>query len=499
MAGLKASCKVSRTERITLQINRRHFIYSSALTVCLLGLGLVLAAHATEQESFAASPVATLHEATNYLGVWIWDKETRDKQTCRFWKKFDIPDGAEVAHAQLRIAADNAYTLFLDGRELGRGSDWRTVSVYDLTWLLPPGPHLLAVEGFNDNDKAGVILGFHASLANGQSVDVASDNSWRVAPSDERHWQTRRNAPANWPPVTIVGALGQEPWWKEPTHFVNLPPFPPLSVHFWEAGWFQITLLAACALAGLTSLYLMMRLAVQSKAHRLLRLERVRIARDIHDDLGTRLTQLLLIGEEAQSNLPDESETRGQLSEMCENARNVLGAIDEVIWVVNSQRDTLGEFVIYVCKYAESFLRLALVRCRFDIQRELPDISLDMPFRRNLLLTIKEALSNAVKHSGANEVAVCIRMQGQALLAVVEDNGRGFEPGHIDGARHGLHNMMARMSDLGGHCRVRSSPGAGCRIEFEIPLASTRLRPWHSFRRGSLGRRRALARATAPV
>jgi two-component sensor histidine kinase len=454
-----------------------------AVLAWLLGSGF--ASHAAEPERSPANPVSTVHEATNYLGVWIWDKVTLDKQTCRFWRRIDIPKGTPVLNAQIRIAADNAFTLFLDGRELGRGSDWRTLSVYDVTWLLPPGPHVLAVEGFNDIDKAGLILGCHASLANGQSLDVASDTSWRVASGNDSHWQTRRRAPDNWPSVTVVGALGQKPWWTEPTQFVNLPPFLPLSFHFWETGWFQISLLAACGLAGLTSLYLMTQLAAQSKAHRLLRLERARIARDIHDDLGTRLTQLLLIGEEAQSNLPAKSETRGQFSEICDNARNVLGAIDEVVWVVNSQRDTLIEFVIYVCKYAEAFLRSASVRGRFDIQRELPDISLDMPFRRNLLLTIKEALSNAVKHSGANEVAVCIRLQGKALIAIVEDNGRGFDMGHIDPARHGLSNMRARMNDLGGCCRVQSLPGAGCRIEFEIPLPSTRLHPWHRFRRES--------------
>jgi signal transduction histidine kinase len=123
------------------------------------------------------------------------------------------------------------------------------------------------------------------------------------------------------------------------------------------------------------------------------------------------------------------------------------------------------------------------VRGRFDIQRELPDISLDMPFRRNLLLTIKEALSNAVKHSGANEVAVCIRLEGNALIAIVEDNGRGFDLEQIDPARHGLNNMKTRMNDLGGYCRVQSLPGAGCRIEFEIPLPSTHLHSWHRSRR----------------
>ncbi len=467
--------------------------------VALLGLGFSLALHAAEPERNADGPVTTRRNATNYLGQWIWAKETRDKQTCRFWKQFDIPKKTQVARAQLRITADDAYTVFLDGRELGRGSDWFSVSVYDLTWLLPPGPHVLAVECFNDLSIAGLILGFHASLANGQSVDIASDKSWRIVPNSESHWQTRRHASDNWPSATIVGSIGQKPRWKEPQQFVNLPVSLPLSVHFWETGWFQIALLASCALAGLTSLYLMMQLAVQSKAHRLLRLERARIARDIHDDLGARLTQLLLTGEEAQTKLAAESETRGQLCQICDNTRDVLGAIDEVVWVVNSQRDTLADFVIYVCKYAESFLRSASVRCRFDIQRALPDTSLDLPLRRNLLLAIKEALSNAVKHAGASEVTVRLHLQGRALITMVEDNGRGFDAARINTVRHGLKNMMAHMNDLGGLCRVHSSPGAGCRIEFEIPLPSTRWHPWRLFRRGLTASRPAVPPATAPV
>jgi signal transduction histidine kinase len=170
---------------------------------------------------------------------------------------------------------------------------------------------------------------------------------------------------------------------------------------------------------------------------------------------------------------------------MCDGARKVLGAIDEVVWVVNSQRDTLNDFVIYICKYAETFLRSSMVRCRFDIQRELPDDPLGVPFRRNLLLTVKEALSNAVKYSGADEVAVSIRLNGKALIAVVEDNGKGFKVSEVNPARHGLANMSARMKDLGGSCRIQTSPGAGCRIEFEVPLPATRLHPLRLFRRTS--------------
>lgn len=450
------------------------------LTALLIGTGSI--SRAAEADKLGISPVTTLRSATNYLGDWMWDSVTRDKQTCHFWKRFEI-SRSRVTHAQLHVAADNAFTLFLDGRELGRGSDWRTVSVYDLTSVLQPGSHVLAVEGFNDNDKAGVILGFHALLADGGTVNIVSDKSWRIVPLEDNEWTTRRRPAGDWAPATIVGKMGVAPWWKEPTHFVTLPPFLPLAVNFWQTPWFQITLLVTCGLAALTSLYLTTQLAVQSREQRLLRQERARIARDIHDDLGARLTQLLLTGEEAQSRLRGESETREQFGEMCESARNVLGAIDEVVWVVNSQRDTLSDFVIYICKYAESFLRSAMVRCRFDIQRELPAISLDLPVRRNLLLAIKEALRNAVKHSGASEVAVRIRLQRQNLIAVVEDNGHGFDAANTDVTRHGLSNLMSRMKDLGGDFRVDSAPGAGCRIEFEIPITGSRFNPWRPFRR----------------
>lgn len=461
-------------------MRRAKFAAVSGLFLSLFSL----AVSARQTEKPGPASTSTMRDATNHLGRWMWDSVTRDKQTCRFWKSFSVPEDFRVTRAHLLVAADNGYTLYLDGRELGRGSDWRTISDYDLTWLLPAGAHVLAVEGFNDNDKAGVILGLHIVADNGKSFDVASDTSWKVVPDGVPHWEARRRAAGDWPAVTIVGQLGQEPWWKEPTHFVTLPAFQPQQIRFWERGWFQMTALIGCGLGVLSSIYLMMQLAMHSRAQRLLYLERARIARDIHDDLGARLTQLLLTGEEAQSKLPPESEARGQFDQMCDGARNVLGAIDEVVWVVNSQRDTLSDFVIYICKYAEAFLRAAQVRCRFDIQRELPGLPLDLPFRRNLLLTIKEALSNSVKHSGASEVSVRMRLHGKALITVVEDNGRGFEAGSANPLRHGLANMAGRMEDLGGQCRVVSAPGEGCRIEFEVPLPSVRLHRWSLFRPG---------------
>src|SRR5208282_6488834 len=70
-------------------------------------------------ETATNSNAALLSEATNHIGRWIWDTNTTDKQTCRFWKSFGIPRDAKISCATLRITCDNGYTLFLDGREIG--------------------------------------------------------------------------------------------------------------------------------------------------------------------------------------------------------------------------------------------------------------------------------------------------------------------------------------------------------------------------------------------
>src|SRR5215469_17280887 len=105
----------------------------------LLVLSAKLVPATTEIQSDDPAPpsgaVHLLAEMTNHMGHWIWDTNTADKQTCRFWKSFLVPAGVKISRATLRITADNSYTLFLDGQEIGRGSDWRTVTEYDVARL----------------------------------------------------------------------------------------------------------------------------------------------------------------------------------------------------------------------------------------------------------------------------------------------------------------------------------------------------------------------------
>ena len=90
--------------------------------------------------------------------------------------------------------------------------------------------------------------------------------------------------------------------------------------------------------------------------------------------------------------------------------------MDEVVWAINSRRDTLRDFATYVCKYAQTFFGSTPIRCRLDVEPELPTAAFDLPLRRNLFLAVKEALNNAVKHSGSAEVRISLSIENDGSV-----------------------------------------------------------------------------------
>jgi len=222
----------------------------------------------------------------------------------------------------------------------------------------------------------------------------------------------------------------------------------------------------------------MAQLALQHKEQRLLQKERARIAREIHDDIGARMTQLVLDGEEAQGELSDAASMQLRLDHICEEARGLLATMDEILWAVNPRRDTLRDFAAYVCKYAQKFLKPTKIQCLLEVEPAISAAAFSLPLRRSLFMAIKEALNNAVKYSEATEVRLKIQWQNQRLVVAVADNGKGFDPATAKPDRNGLTNMTQRMSEVGGGCLVTSQPGKGCRVEFSIPLKQRRRWAW---------------------
>ena len=245
--------------------------------------------------------------------------------------------------------------------------------------------------------------------------------------------------------------------------------------HFWQTWWFY-------SVGGLACLGLVggvVRYATQRKMRRELRRlgqmhavekERARIARDIHDDIGAAVSQLIMLGEMAGRASATPEEARRHVGRMAEKTGELAQALDETIWAVNPLNDSLASLVSYLQRFAGEFFEASPIRSRLDAPLDLPDMALDVRVRHNLFLAVKEALNNVVKHSGAREVWLRVGWDGALLAVRIEDDGRGFAPGPAGAGRDGLSNMRARLEEVGGACVVESQPGAGCRVRFTLPL-----------------------------
>ncbi len=416
------------------------------------------------------------------VGGYIWSEITKDKQTCRLWRSFNIPRASVVTRARLRVLADNGYEVWLDGRELGMGSDYFYMTEYDIREILAPGRHVIAIKAFNESHQAGVVVGLEIALQDGQPIVVVSDTSWRVVPEASRGWERQLEPSSDWRHAAEIATFGAAPWIDPPVRINRVLVEPPMQPSFWKSSWFQALVVGVGGAAALASLVLATQLVAQSKARKLLDRERSRIARDIHDELGSGLTQLVLEGEVARTELPVSSETRNRLESLCERARALAGAMDELVWAVNSRRDTLRDFVAFTTKYVRRFLEPTTIRCRLDVATDLPNVVCDLPVRRNLLLAVKEAVNNAVKYSGAKHLCFRVERRPPMLVVAVEDDGCGFDWEQVRMAGNGLANLAERMRDIGGTCRIVTSPAAGCLVEFELPLArfSRRADPPHA-------------------
>ena len=192
------------------------------------------------------------------------------------------------------------------------------------------------------------------------------------------------------------------------------------------------------------------------------------------------MTHIALLSELARRDTPQELPNHvAQISEM---ARELTRNMDEIVWAVDPQNDTLDSLVTYVSKFAQEYLSVANIRCRLDLPPELPPYVLPAEVRHNLFLAIKEALHNVVKHAGASEAWLRIEVRPLAFTMVIEDNGCGLSATKVNGVArkdrissgHGLANMERRLRTAGGSCVVTSSENRGTRVEMSVDLTAPR-------------------------
>jgi len=198
--------------------------------------------------------------------------------------------------------------------------------------------------------------------------------------------------------------------------------------------------------------------------------ERARIAQDLHDELGSSLTEITMLGVRARSASAPLDKQNSYLEQMSEKARQMVTALDEIVWAMNPTHDSLASMVSYFSIYAERFLGLANIVWRLEGPFKTYEYAVDSRHRHQLFLAFKEALTNIVRHSGATEVRLSIQVEKKRVRLTVADNGRGWSQAGPAEGMDGVANMRARLEKLGGRFEVNSKPGEGTMVCFDLPL-----------------------------
>src|SRR5207302_1273551 len=153
---------------------------------------------------------------------------------------------------------------------------------------------------------------------------------------------------------------------------------------------------------------------------------RVQIGADLHDDVGARLTKVAMVTELVNRETSEADHSKGHIRNIAQTTREIIQAMDEIVWTINPKNDTLDNLANYVFQYAQEYFQHSGVRCRVDLPAGLPDRPISTEERHNLFMAIKEALNNVLKHSQATEVRLSLTLNDGKITIVINDNGRGF-------------------------------------------------------------------------
>ena len=318
-------------------------------------------------------------------------------------------------------------------------------------------------------NQNGLEVGFAApAFATGETLRYqymleGADSRWSP-PSYQRSVHYANLTPGSY--RFLVRAINSEGVASSPPASLSFLILPPV----WLRWWFQ--LLAAAAVCATVYWFHRYRVA------RLLEVERVRtrIATDLHDDIGSSLSQIAILSEVASRNIdPARPQLAERLTDIAGISRELVDSMSDIVWAIDPERDRLDDMVHRMRRFASDVLSPRDIHLGFQSPPEEPDLPMGADLRRQIFLIFKEAVHNALRHSGATEVSVDFRVEHGWFRVTVADNGRGFDMIR-DHDGHGLRSMRERARDVGGRVEIHSS-ARGAAVTLSVPVG------WRTARR----------------
>lgn len=268
----------------------------------------------------------------------------------------------------------------------------------------------------------------------------------------------------------LVKAANNDGIWSETTK-LKIKMLPP-----WYRSWWAFVLFALLII-GCIYLFLKLRLQQERKLELARAQEqnifRKRSSQDFHDEAGTRITRIALITELAKLNSEGNAEMQEYLAQIETNLQDLNSGMRDFIWTLDPSKDNAFDTLNRFTEFAGAFCEIGNIQFKSEhISESLKAKELNMAERRHLLLLLKEAINNSIKHGKPTIINFTVHSKPGMLQLILEDNGSGFDNETITRG-NGLANMQERAKTLGGALKIKSETNGGTKLT--LTLETTRL------------------------
>jgi len=254
----------------------------------------------------------------------------------------------------------------------------------------------------------------------------------------------------------LVKGTNSDGIWNENATEIKIIINPP----FWQTWWFAT--LAIILIAFFIYYLSTIRIKNQLEIEKL----KLKIASDLHDNIGAGLTEISILSELAERNGDSpNSIIKKDLQKISDTARYLVDSMSDIVWVVNPQRDSLHDLIVKLKDSYNEFFSSIGISFQVKNVEKSDDIKLTMEYKQNLLLTLKEAINNAIKHSSCKKIILEAFFKNDLIEIILKDDGVGFDSDRINYG-NGIKNMKDRAKKLRGNIKLESEVGKGTTIIF---------------------------------
>lgn len=282
------------------------------------------------------------------------------------------------------------------------------------------------------------------------------DNDWVFTANDRVRYSNLR--PGEY--IFLLKVSNNEGVWNEQPLKMKVIIRPP----FWATWWFRLLGAIFAGVAVWVSIRIYVRQKVKAKTRelekqQLLYQERLRISKDVHDDLGSGLSKISLMAELAKKKVSADTNLQEDIQHISSTSKELVDNMRDLIWVLNPENTTLEQLVARLREYCSDYLEHIPINVMLRFPDAIPQMRISREAQRNIFLTTKEAINNCIKHAQATELQISLVVDGTTLSISVQDNGKGFYMAQLKGKGNGLRNMRQRIEQIGGQFDIHSAPG----------------------------------------